>query len=73
MARATPSRSGDKPVDAIVLLKQDHRTVEELFEEFEDTEDGDAPCPAPAVPAGGRAQRAPGASPSIAYATEPTS
>ena len=35
MARSTPSRSSDSPRDAIALLKQDHRTVESLFEEFE--------------------------------------
>ena len=36
MARATPSRSTDAPRDAIALLKQDHRMVEALFDEFED-------------------------------------
>lgn len=41
MARATPSRNGDKTLDAIALLKQDHREVEQLFEQFEDTEDGE--------------------------------
>lgn len=35
MARSTPSRSIDSPRDAIALLKQDHRTVSALFEEFE--------------------------------------
>ena len=36
MARSTPTRSSsDSPRDAIALLKQDHRTVEALFEEFE--------------------------------------
>ncbi|HKU13926.1 MAG TPA: hemerythrin domain-containing protein [Steroidobacteraceae bacterium] len=36
MARSTPNRSSsDSPRDAIALLKQDHRTVEALFEEFE--------------------------------------
>jgi hemerythrin superfamily protein len=39
MARATPSRSTDAPRDAIALLKQDHRMVEALFEEFEDAEE----------------------------------
>jgi hemerythrin-like domain-containing protein len=34
MARSTP-RSTDSPRDAIALLKQDHRTVSALFEEFE--------------------------------------
>jgi hemerythrin-like domain-containing protein len=33
MARSTQS-SSDSPRDAIALLKQDHRTVSELFEEF---------------------------------------
>ena len=37
MARSTPS--SDSPRDAIALLKQDHRTVEGLFEEFEKAED----------------------------------
>jgi hemerythrin superfamily protein len=41
MARATPSRSGDKSLDAIALLKQDHRQVEQLFEQFEETEEGE--------------------------------
>ncbi|MFL6551710.1 MAG: hemerythrin domain-containing protein [Povalibacter sp.] len=41
MARATQSRNSDKPQDAIALLKQDHRTVEQLFEQFEDTEEGE--------------------------------
>jgi len=37
MARATSTsgRSTDAPRDAITLLKQDHRTVSALFEEFE--------------------------------------
>ena len=35
MARSTQTRSSDSPRDAIALLKQDHRTVSELFEEFE--------------------------------------
>jgi hemerythrin-like domain-containing protein len=37
MARATSTsgRSSDAPRDAITLLKQDHRTVSELFDEFE--------------------------------------
>lgn len=34
MARANPARSTDAPQDAIALLKQDHRMVEALFEEF---------------------------------------
>ena len=41
MARSTTTsgRSTDAPRDAIALLKQDHRTVSQLFEEFEDAED----------------------------------
>lgn len=44
MARATPAkatsgRSSDAPRDAIALLKQDHRTVEALFSEFEDADE----------------------------------
>jgi len=39
MARATPSRATDAPRDAIALLKQDHRMVEALFDEFEDAEE----------------------------------
>jgi len=39
MARATPHKSSDAPRDAIALLKQDHRTVEALFAEFEDADD----------------------------------
>ena len=39
MAKATQSRTSDKAADAIALLKQDHRLVESLFEEFEDAED----------------------------------
>jgi len=35
MARSTQTRSSDSPRDAIALLKQDHRTVSTLFEEFE--------------------------------------
>ena len=37
MARSTSgsSRNTDSPRDAIALLKQDHRTVSQLFEEFE--------------------------------------
>ena len=34
MARSTQTRSSDSPRDAIALLKQDHRTVSALFEEF---------------------------------------
>jgi hemerythrin-like domain-containing protein len=41
MARATSTsgRSTDAPGDAIALLKQDHRTVSALFEEFEKADD----------------------------------
>lgn len=41
MARATPTRSMDAPQDAIALLKQDHRIVEALFEEFEEADEGE--------------------------------
>lgn len=42
MARATPQKaSTDAPRDAIALLKQDHRTVEALFEEFEDADESE--------------------------------
>lgn len=34
MARSTQTRSSDSPSDAIALLKQDHRTVSALFDEF---------------------------------------
>ncbi|HKR34980.1 MAG TPA: hemerythrin domain-containing protein [Steroidobacteraceae bacterium] len=34
MARSTQTRSSDSPRDAIALLKQDHRTVSALFDEF---------------------------------------
>lgn len=39
MARATPQRASDAPRDAIALLKQDHRMVEALFDQFEDAEE----------------------------------
>jgi hemerythrin superfamily protein len=41
MARSTSTsgRSTDAPRDAIALLKQDHRTVSALFEEFEKADD----------------------------------
>ena len=41
MARSTSTtgRSTDAPRDAIALLKQDHRTVSQLFEEFEKADD----------------------------------
>jgi hemerythrin superfamily protein len=44
MARATHStRSTDAPLDAIALLKQDHRAVEALFEEFEAADESEQP------------------------------
>jgi hemerythrin superfamily protein len=39
MARATSQAASDAPRDAIALLKQDHRTVEELFDEFADADE----------------------------------
>lgn len=39
MARATSKAASDAPRDAIALLKQDHRTVEALFDRFEDADD----------------------------------
>jgi len=42
MARAThSSRSTDAPRDAVALLKQDHRAVEALFEEFEEADESE--------------------------------
>jgi hemerythrin superfamily protein len=42
MARATTQkRANDAPRDAIALLKQDHRAVEALFEEFEDADESE--------------------------------
>lgn len=42
MARATNStRSTDAPRDAVALLKQDHRAVEALFEEFEEADESE--------------------------------
>jgi hemerythrin superfamily protein len=42
MARATHSaHSIDAPRDAIALLKQDHRAVEALFDEFEDADESE--------------------------------
>ncbi|HEU4601224.1 MAG TPA: hemerythrin domain-containing protein [Steroidobacteraceae bacterium] len=41
MARSTPSRASDAPRDAIALLKQDHRTVEALFDQFEDADESE--------------------------------
>lgn len=42
MARATQSkRSTDAPLDAIALLKQDHRAVEALFEAFEEADESE--------------------------------
>jgi hemerythrin superfamily protein len=39
MARATAKASSDAPRDAIALLKQDHRIVEKLFDDFEEADD----------------------------------
>jgi hemerythrin superfamily protein len=39
MAKATSKAASDAPRDAVALLKQDHRTVEELFDRFEDADD----------------------------------
>src|SRR5262249_22681146 len=39
MARSTQTRSSDSPRDAIALLKMDHRTVSDLFEEFEQADE----------------------------------
>ena len=39
MARATSKAATDAPRDAIALLKQDHRIVERLFDEFEEADD----------------------------------
>jgi hemerythrin superfamily protein len=39
MARATSKAASDAPRDAVALLKQDHRTVEQLFDEFEEAEE----------------------------------
>ena len=41
MARATSTRSSDAPRDAIALLKQDHRAVEQLVSRFEDAEESE--------------------------------
>lgn len=41
MARANQTRSTDAPQDAVALLKQDHRTVEALFDEFEDADESE--------------------------------
>lgn len=41
MARATHKSSTDAPRDAIALLKQDHRTVEALFDEFEEADESE--------------------------------
>jgi hemerythrin-like domain-containing protein len=41
MARSTSSRASDAPRDAIALLKQDHRTVEQLFDQFEEADEGE--------------------------------
>jgi len=39
MARATSKAASDAPRDAIALLKQDHRSVEQLFDRFEQADD----------------------------------
>lgn len=39
MARSTQSRASDAPRDAFALLKQDHRAVEALFDQFEEGEE----------------------------------
>lgn len=39
MARSTSKAASDAPRDAIALLKQDHRVVERLFDEFEEADD----------------------------------
>jgi hemerythrin superfamily protein len=41
MARSTPTGASDSPRDAVTLLKQDHRLVESLFEEFASAEEGE--------------------------------
>jgi hemerythrin superfamily protein len=41
MARATPTRASDAPRDAIALLKQDHRAVEQLVDQFEDADESE--------------------------------
>ncbi|MDY0067954.1 MAG: hemerythrin domain-containing protein, partial [Steroidobacteraceae bacterium] len=41
MARATSQSASDAPRDAVALLKQDHRTVETLFSEFENAEESE--------------------------------
>lgn len=42
MAKRAKSNGGSRPMDAIALLKADHRTVEALFEEFETANGGNA-------------------------------
>jgi len=39
MVRATQGKQSEASLDAIALLKQDHRLVEQLFDEFEDAAD----------------------------------
>jgi len=41
MARANSTRSSDAPRDAIALLKQDHRAVEQLVGQFEDADESE--------------------------------
>ena len=38
MARATPAKKGGAGIDAVTLLKQDHRVVAELIDEVEEAE-----------------------------------
>lgn len=38
MARATPAKKGGAGIDAVTLLKQDHRLVAELIDEVEEAE-----------------------------------
>lgn len=40
-AKTTSGRASDAPRDAVALLKQDHRTVEALFDEFEDADESE--------------------------------
>ena len=41
MARATSTTSSDAPRDAIALLKQDHRAVEQLVDQFEQADESE--------------------------------
>ena len=44
MARSTQTRSSDSSRDAITLLKEDHRTVSALFDEFAKAEEEEQPA-----------------------------